>query len=218
MRFPGQYFDGETGWNHNGFRDYFTTLARYIEADPIGLSATLNAYSYADGNPISETDLYGLKPELIILPPGDSTTYQNAANVPSTPGTITVVIHGTPFYVIDENGQELPISTLANMIEDVRDRLHLPKNAPVKLISCNTGFKTQFGMHPVAQQLQDILGEPVQAPNNFVWIYANGDFIVAPSNLPGYSWDNATASSTRAAIASGPNLGNPGSFVTYPSQ
>jgi uncharacterized protein RhaS with RHS repeats len=26
LRFPGQYFDLESGWNHNGFRDYAPTL------------------------------------------------------------------------------------------------------------------------------------------------------------------------------------------------
>lgn len=36
LRFPGQYFDAESGWNHNGFRDYAPTLGRYIEPDPLG--------------------------------------------------------------------------------------------------------------------------------------------------------------------------------------
>ena len=36
LRFPGQYFDVESGWNHNGFRDYAPTLGRYIGPDPLG--------------------------------------------------------------------------------------------------------------------------------------------------------------------------------------
>ena len=36
LRFPGQYFDVESGWNHNGFRDYAPQLGRYIEPDPLG--------------------------------------------------------------------------------------------------------------------------------------------------------------------------------------
>ena len=28
LRFPGQYFDVESGWNHNGFRNYLPDLGR----------------------------------------------------------------------------------------------------------------------------------------------------------------------------------------------
>jgi RHS repeat-associated protein len=37
LRFPGQYFDRETGLAQNWFRDYDSTTARYIEADPLGM-------------------------------------------------------------------------------------------------------------------------------------------------------------------------------------
>jgi RHS repeat-associated protein len=38
LRLPGQQFDVETGFNHNGFRDYVPNLGRYLESDPIGLA------------------------------------------------------------------------------------------------------------------------------------------------------------------------------------
>src|SRR5947209_19463978 len=47
LRLPGQKFEPETGWNHNGFRDYAPTLGRYLESDPIGLQGGSNAYAYA---------------------------------------------------------------------------------------------------------------------------------------------------------------------------
>jgi RHS repeat-associated protein len=33
LRFPGQYYDAETGLNYNGARDYNPVLGRYIESD-----------------------------------------------------------------------------------------------------------------------------------------------------------------------------------------
>jgi RHS repeat-associated protein len=38
LRFPGQYYDQETGLFYNGFRDYDPSTGRYIQSDPIGLA------------------------------------------------------------------------------------------------------------------------------------------------------------------------------------
>ncbi|MBI5051043.1 MAG: RHS domain-containing protein, partial [Nitrospirae bacterium] len=87
LRFPGQYYDAETGLHYNYFRDYKPEIGRYVEADPIlqpminlisdspGCSKSkliwyvpnliftpqdISAYSYVKGNPVNSIDSTGL--------------------------------------------------------------------------------------------------------------------------------------------------------------
>jgi RHS repeat-associated protein len=60
LRFPGQYYDAESGFSHNGFRDYWPQQGRYVEFDPIGLGGGINPYLYAEASPMKESDPSGL--------------------------------------------------------------------------------------------------------------------------------------------------------------
>lgn len=60
LRFPGQYFDAETGLNYNYYRDYNPVIGRYLEADPIGLQGGINLYVYVRNNPSKGKDPFGL--------------------------------------------------------------------------------------------------------------------------------------------------------------
>jgi RHS repeat-associated protein len=60
LRFPGQYYDAETGLNYNYFRDYNPAIGRYMESDPLGTRNGANLYAYVSDNPAMGIDPRGL--------------------------------------------------------------------------------------------------------------------------------------------------------------
>ncbi|QCD58764.1 putative T7SS-secreted protein [Streptomyces hawaiiensis] len=61
LRFPGQYYDPETGLHYNLFRHYDPGTARYLTLDPLGLTPAPNPATYVH-NPHTWSDPLGLSP------------------------------------------------------------------------------------------------------------------------------------------------------------
>jgi RHS repeat-associated protein len=59
LRFPGHYFDPETGLHYNRFRYYSPVFGRYLQSDPKGQSGGINLYAYP-ANPLVWADVLGL--------------------------------------------------------------------------------------------------------------------------------------------------------------
>lgn len=62
LRFPGQYYDAETGKHYNYFRDYDPEVGRYLRSDSVGLAGGLNTFGYVRGSPLALADPLGLTP------------------------------------------------------------------------------------------------------------------------------------------------------------
>jgi RHS repeat-associated protein len=60
VRFPGQFYDAESGKHYNYFRDYDASTGRYVQSDPIGLRAGMNTYAYVKSRPLKKVDPKGL--------------------------------------------------------------------------------------------------------------------------------------------------------------
>ncbi|MCQ3830615.1 RHS domain-containing protein [Microbulbifer elongatus] len=59
LRFPGQYFDGESGLHQNYMRDFDPEVGRYLQADPLRMASAINYYAYAYNDPNSYMDPTG---------------------------------------------------------------------------------------------------------------------------------------------------------------
>lgn len=61
LRFPGQYYDAETGLNQNLDRDYDPLTGSYVESDPVGLNGgSYSTYAYVGSDPVDFVDPTGL--------------------------------------------------------------------------------------------------------------------------------------------------------------
>ena len=69
IRFPGQFFDEESGLYYNFHRYYSPVIGRYISADPVGLFGGINLYAYVGGNPLNSVDPNGLMNPDLLCPP-----------------------------------------------------------------------------------------------------------------------------------------------------
>ena len=61
LRFPGQYYDQETGWNYNVNRYFDPAIGGFTQVDPMGFAGGQSGlYPYGNNNPLMYVDPLGL--------------------------------------------------------------------------------------------------------------------------------------------------------------
>ena len=130
LRFPGQYFDNETNLNYNYFRNYDSSIGRYVQSDPIGLSGGMNTYAYVIANSLLYSDNLGLDVNI-----------QNLSN--------NIIIH-VPIGLSGGNGIDLEAAS-----KFMQDRLNNFWNHGWKYGKCNVTF--DFQITPNHQELNNIV-------------------------------------------------------------
>lgn len=203
LRYPGQYFDAESGMHYNYFRDYDPSTGRYVQSDPIGLLAGVSTFSYVSGSPLRFVDVLGLEKVPLFGPahPDQVTEAIFIARVGEyrdTPGVWSVYAHGWMKNVFDMRGEKpdtLTIEALAKILEG-----HGWKPGdPVVLYACRTGK----GENSFAEQFARKYGSDVTAPNRQVWYNQN-------IGQPGPTWINGkNVDGTR-------NESDVGRMITFP--
>ncbi|OUM02405.1 RHS repeat-associated core domain-containing protein [Variovorax sp. JS1663] len=162
LRWPGQYYDKESGLFDNRFRSLDPRIGRYTQFDPIGWAGGPNGYLYVDGNPLSYMDPWGLE-KLVLGNPRDFALQGSAASDPDIQGTLILYGHGNDSAIADQRDgttKALGPNEAANLIK--KSGLWKP-GMPITVKACYVGADNGFN-----QKLADQLGVPVTGPDGYL--------------------------------------------------
>ncbi|MEJ8635624.1 putative T7SS-secreted protein [Streptomyces sp. MS2.AVA.5] len=144
LRFPGQYFDPETGLHYNYFRHYDPETAHYFTSDPLGLGPAPNPVTYVN-NPLGWADPLGLSP----CPASDEQKPRTEGSGPNPRWTDDLS------HVTGSTAQSRNRALQAIMVEDFAHLrfTHTPQYSPfVGHAVARYGEGTQVGPSPFASR------------------------------------------------------------------
>ena len=137
LRFPGQYFDAETGKHYNFTRDYDPALGRFLQSDLIGLGGGPNTYSYVGANPMAWVDPLG---ESLRKWVGLSDGWMGGVDVFTREGG--AAYH--EIHVIDPQGKEVGVVTEKGWVGKHGKPAVRPANVPDKVCNAINGVNIHY--------------------------------------------------------------------------
>ncbi|MER7077445.1 RHS repeat-associated core domain-containing protein [Saccharopolyspora kobensis] len=143
LRFPGQYYDQESGLNYNFHRHYDPSSGYYVSADPLGLVPGPHPHRYVS-NPTEFVDPLGLAPYKLNLGSGQN-PMEGAVNLNKEPDAgVDVVASADQLPFRDGSFKEVhavnpfgyqPVSAETARVLDTDGKLYVtgsPKNKWIK--------------------------------------------------------------------------------------
>lgn len=192
IRFPGQYFDPETGLHYNYFRYYDPESGRYASPDPLGISPAPNPTTYVS-NPHRLADPMGLFScsgavdymEDNAIPAGDPVTHGPTATLIGSDGPSVrnfqnvlnagehdVVAHGSRDGFLEMADGNV---NAGQIVDAVRNNPNY-NGGPLRLMVCHSGSDTAW----TAQRIANELGTTVRAPTD----RAGTNSLLGPGQVP----------------------------------
>ncbi len=163
--FAGGLMDWDTGLVKFGARSYDPSLGRWLSKDPIGFGGgTPNLYNYVLSDPVNLIDPSGLS-DVNLFPPNER-IFQSDFKIRKDPGVFSVGGHGDEFNMYDPSSKALSSQQVSQMIKSSPGYF----GQAVQLNSCSTGGSG----NGFAQELSNILGVPVVAPSDILFIRTDG--------------------------------------------
>ena len=116
LRFPGQYYDQETGLSYNYQRDYNPKIGRYLQSDPLGLNGGINSFVYAENNPLKYMDANGqfAFAFLLAIPAAEFLSVTTAAIITTIEAAVLACSRSPACILAVAGGAEYVLDSLMN--------------------------------------------------------------------------------------------------------